>query len=190
MTRRIMLVAVVLALTLCHSTIARGQEQDAASGRTAIVPLSVEVAISRYQADEPVGSRPYVLAVTAGVGESSLELNDRVPVPVGPANAGPDGVRRPVSFNYATVGTQISCMARTRGDGRFEVNVSIYESSVVGYDRTATDLPAVPYPPVFRSFQSSNTLVLRDGESRQFLAAADPVTGETIRVDVTLTVLQ
>ena len=189
MTRRLLPLAVVLALTLCHSTIARGQEQDAASGRTAVVPLRVEVAISRYQGDELVGSRPYVLAVTAGVAESSLELHDRVPVPVGPANAGPDGVSRPLPFNYEMVGTQISCFARTRGDGRFEVHVSIDESSIVGYDRTSTDLSAVPYPPVSRSFHSSNTLVLGDGQSRRFLAAADPVTGETIRVDVTLTVL-
>ena len=47
----------------------------------------------------------------------------------------------------------------------------------------------MPYPPVFRSFQSNNALALRDGQSQQYVAAADPVTGETIRVDVTLTVL-
>jgi hypothetical protein len=31
--------------------------------------------------------------------------------------------------------------------------------------------------------------VLRDGQSRQYLAAADRISGENIRVDVTLTVL-
>ena len=46
-----------------------------------------------------------------------------------------------------------------------------------------------PGVPVFRSFGSSNTLVLRDGQSRQYTAAADRVTGESIRVDVALTVL-
>ena len=46
-----------------------------------------------------------------------------------------------------------------------------------------------PGVPVFRSFESSNTLVLRDGQSRQYTAAADRVTGESIRVDVALTVL-
>ena len=49
--------------------------------------------------------------------------------------------------------------------------------------------PPVSYPAVFRSFDSDNTLVLRDGQTRQYVAAADPVSGETIRVDVTLTVL-
>jgi len=32
--------------------------------------------------------------------------------------------------------------------------------------------------------------VLRDGQSRQYAAAADRLGGETIRVDVTLTVLE
>ena len=186
MTTRLMPLAAVPTLLLALPIAPQAQAPDGA----AVVPLSVEVRISRYQGDELVGSRPYVLAVTAGVGDSSLRLNDRVPVPVGQPNVGPDGVPRPVPFNYEMVGTQIGCFALPRGDGRFEVNVSIDESSVAGADRNSTDLSAVSYPPVFRSFESNNTLVLRDGQSRQYLAAADPVSGETIRIDVTLTVLE
>ena len=74
-------------------------------------------------------------------------------------------------------------------DGRYEVTVVIDESSVDGGDQSSTDAAAVSYPAVFRSLASDNTLVLRDGQSRQYLAAADPISGETIRVDVTLTVL-
>ena len=185
MTTKLMPLAVILTLVLASPIAPQAQAPDAGD----VVPLSVEVTISRYRGNELVGSRPYVLAVTAGAGDSRLELNDQVPVPVGQPNVGPDGVSRPMSFNYRSVGTQIDCFARTRGDGRFEVNVGITESSVGG-ERTSADVPAVSYPPVFREFRSSNTLVLRDGQSRQYLAAADPVTGETIRVDVTLTVLE
>lgn len=46
--------------------------------------------------------------------------------------------------------------------------------------------PGVPF---IRSFESSNTLVLRDGQSQRYTAAADRLSGETIRVDVMLTVL-
>jgi hypothetical protein len=42
--------------------------------------------------------------------------------------------------------------------------------------------------PVIRNFNASNNLVLRDGQTRQFTAAADRVTGEVIKVDVTLKV--
>ena len=65
----------------------------------------------------------------------------------------------------------------------------IEESSVYGADATAMETIRAPGVPVFRSFGSSNTLVLRDGQSRQYTAAADRVTGESIRVDVALTVL-
>jgi hypothetical protein len=179
--------AVVLTLILASPI--TPQAQAPAQDVNDAVSLSVEVRISRYLGDESVSSRPYVLAVTAGVGESSLELEDQVPVPVGQANVGPDGVSRPVAFNYQSVGTQISCFARNRGDGRFEVSVRVQESSVGGDDRTTADASPVSYPAVFRSFDSDNTLVLRDGQTRQYVAAADPVNGETIRVDVTVTVL-
>ena len=191
MTGKFMPLAIVLALTfLPAATTATGQEQDGAPGRPAAVPLRVEVTISRHQGDELVSSRPYVLAVTAGAGDSSLRFDDRVPVPVAPLGAGPDGVSRPVGFNYEVVGTHIESIARRRGAGRFEVFVTVEESSVDGDDRTSTDASGVSYPPVFRSFTSINTLVLRDGQSRQYVAAADPLSGETIRVDVTLTVLE
>ena len=185
MTGKLIPLAVIPTLILALPVAPQAQAPDG----TDAVPLSVEVRISRYQGDELAGSRPYVLAVTAGGAESSLELDDRVPVPVGPANVGPDGVSRPVSFNYESVGTLIGCFAINRGDGRFEVSVHVRESSVGGDDRTTADASLVSYPAVFRSFNSNNTLVLRDGQTRQYVAAADPVSGETIRVDVTLTVL-
>ena len=42
--------------------------------------------------------------------------------------------------------------------------------------------------PVIRSFRASNNVVLRDGQTRQFTAAADRITGEVVKVDVTLRV--
>jgi len=44
--------------------------------------------------------------------------------------------------------------------------------------------------PVFRAFRARNTLVLRDGQTRTFTAAADRVSGEMVRVEVTLHVLK
>ncbi len=37
---------------------------------------------------------------------------------------------------------------------------------------------------------TENLLVLRDGQSRQYSTATDRLSGESIRVDVTLTVLE
>jgi hypothetical protein len=42
--------------------------------------------------------------------------------------------------------------------------------------------------PTLRSFSTSNEVVLKDGQTAQFTAAADKTTGEVMKVDVTLTV--
>ena len=162
------------------------------------VDLSVEVTISRYQGDDLVSSLPYVLSLTADRdGRGSLRMGAEIPVmnrpmPNNPANAAePDPARflPGMGYQYRSVGTQIDSFARSAGGDRYKVTVIIDESSVYGEDATAMDTFRAPGVPVFRSFESSNTLVLRDGQSRQYTAAADRVTGESIRVDVALTVL-
>ena len=166
------------------------------------VDLSVEVTISRYQGDELVSSLPYVLAVTSSTRDrpfgpsgapSSLRMGAEVPVLTLLQPASPDGRSGPAvhggPFTYRPVGTQIDCFASGVGDDRYRVTVIVEDSSVYGDDATSMETIRAPGAPVFRSFESSNTLVLRDGQSRQYTAAADRVTGESIRVDVALTVL-
>ena len=158
------------------------------------VDMSVEVTISRYRGDELISSLPYVLSLTsAGGGPASLRMGAEVPVLTMMQPATPDGAPVPGlhggPFNYRPVGTQIDSFARSVGNDRYRVTVIIEESSVYDDDETSTEAFRAPGAPVFRSFESSNTLVLRDGQSRQYTAAVDRVTGESIRVDVTLTVL-
>lgn len=144
------------------------------------VNLSVEVAISRYRGDERVSRLPYVLSFTSVSGrrttQSSLSLSADLPMRSG-------------SLSHLTVGTQIDGSARGVGGDRYEVTVAIDESSILGEGETSIDALRVPGRPVFVSFASRNTLVLRDGQSHRYTAAADRITGENVRVDVTLTVL-
>jgi hypothetical protein len=65
------------------------------------------------------------------------------------------------------------------------VGISVDDSSVYGDEQAG-----IPKNPSFRSFRTVNSMVLRNGETFQFTAATDKVTGETVRVDVTLTVLK
>jgi predicted small secreted protein len=44
--------------------------------------------------------------------------------------------------------------------------------------------------PAFRSFKGVNTVLLKDGQTRQYTVATDRVTGEVLKVDVTLKVLK
>ncbi len=44
--------------------------------------------------------------------------------------------------------------------------------------------------PAIRSFKLSNTAVLEDGQSTQFTTAADRLTGEIAKIDISLTVVK
>ncbi len=154
-----------------------------------LIPVDIEVVISRYQEGKQVSSLPYSLAVNAGARpeNTKLRMGANVPVPTAsfsPVNA--EGKPNPlVSYNYQNVGTDIDCSARPLGDGRFVVTVNVKERSVV---QTPASAGTVTGAPVIRNFEAENNLVLRDGQTRQFTAAADRVTGEVVKVDVTLKV--
>jgi hypothetical protein len=157
-----------------------------------VIPIDVEVVMSRYLADKKVSSLPYVLTVNAAEHqpETRLKMGANVPVPsTAFANVpGADGKPAvPVMFNYQDVSTQIDAKARPMDDGRFEVFISVADRALA---EPSASIGAVPNMPIVRTFQSSNSLVLRDGQTRQFTAAADRVTGEVVKIDVTLHVVK
>lgn len=143
--------------------------------------------VNRYQGDKRVSSLPYSLAVNANDRTvSSLRMGARVPVVGTPPGSAPN---TPVLVNYENVGTNIDCFAHTTEDGRFQVNLTIEDSSVYQNVEGAV-APTAAGRPVMRSFRSANTLVLRDGQARQFSAATDRVNGEVVRIEVTLRVVK
>jgi type II secretory pathway component GspD/PulD (secretin) len=192
-------VMVVIA-ALATTGVARGQApppQPAAGsvvqkGTRPVIPLDVQVVIARYQGDKRVSSVPYLLAVNANSsGVAQLNIGSEVPVqsttfqPVGD-----NKISQPLrSYNYKQVGTSISSSAQSTEDGRFELEMSIDESSL-GVNAFDTQGAPATELPVFRSFKARNKLLLRDGQSRQFTAATDRISGETIRIEVTLTVVK
>jgi hypothetical protein len=42
--------------------------------------------------------------------------------------------------------------------------------------------------PILRNFQTTGSFVLKDGESKQWVAASDKASGEMLKIDVTLNV--
>ena len=169
------------------------QEKATASAAKPIVPLSVQIVIARYQGDKKIASLPYTLAVNSGDGEfARLRMGAEVPVQTFSGPPEIDGKPTPFTgpVQYRKVGTNIDCMATVLGDGRFRLQISIEESSIVMDGQSAPDVLKLQKAPVFRSFQLNNTAILRDGQSVQFTAATDRITGEVVRVDVTLTVVK
>jgi hypothetical protein len=174
-------------------------EREFVQKRDRIIPLDVEIVISRYQGDKKVSSLPYSLTVNAPWQNSvnlnlapltQLRMGGQVPLPTTAPALGPDG--KPVSgitgggpVQYKDVGTDIDARGRwlETPPGSFEVWISVQEDAVATPQGTAaTALP------VIRTFRASNNLVLRDGQTRQFTAGADRITGEVVKVDVTLKV--
>ena len=160
--------------------------QEIAAGAPS-TPLRVQVTISRYEGDKKVASMPYSLLVNAGDRDNRVALRIGVAVPI--ANVGKDGP----TVTVHDIGTNMDCSATPADSGRFRITLALNYSSV--YESDQRHLQATPPRPgdstqLVRSFNSSFSLLLRNGETGQSLAATDPVTGEVMKIDVSLTVLK
>jgi hypothetical protein len=191
-----MLVLLSTAMALAQNQQAQPAAQPAQAEpatRTAgpVSPLRLEVVLSRTDAKGTRVSRmPYVFSLapqTPGGSTCRVRMGAQVPIPSGTTT--PAGVIE--TFTYRSVGTNIDCSVYPVSEGRFQIMLSIDESSVVGEDMiepsAASKFAAAP---ILRSYQSTNSVILRNGESARFTTAVDRVTGETVVAEVTLTVLK
>jgi hypothetical protein len=171
--------------------------QSAGARRTpAPVPLRVTVVLSRFQGDKRVSNMPYVLGVMAsgwGAGpKTTLRMGVNVPV-IQTVFGGGSGDAKSVplsSYTYRDVGTNIDCGATfdEAVPGLFQLALTVSDSSL-GLDapkRTGV----MPDVPSFRNFNSSFTALLRDGQTMQYTSATDPVTGEVMKIDITVNVMK
>jgi hypothetical protein len=190
MTRRsILSLAVAVALVTLP---ARGSSQEtpkpeapkaesAAERRGPTATLRVQLVITRYQDEKKVASLPYAFVVTAGGDWTRMRMGVDTPVPMGPTS--PDG-KTPTSIQYKNVGTKIDCRANPRGEG-YQLYVGVENSSAL-----AGPGASVGGAPLFRTFETKLDLVLRDGQSVQTVTSTDPVTGEVVKIDVTMNVVK
>jgi hypothetical protein len=161
-----------------------------AQDKPALVPLKVDLVVSRTAGAKKVSSLPYTLWMTANDKQmTSVRMGVQVPVTttVFEKQGGGEPTR---SWSYQNVGTNIDCEATTVGDGRYQLRIRLTDSSV---DRDAPGSPTKDPNagvPALRSFNSSFNILLKDGQTAQYASATDPVSGETLKVDVTLAVLK
>ena len=160
------------------------------------VPVRVQFVVARYKGDKKITSLPYTLSAATGQ-MARLRVGADVPYatttfrPVKPAGEStkPGDTTQTVetvqSHSYRTVGINISCTPSAMADGRYRLDIALSDDSIAYDDAAASRPKGVP---VFRTFSTTNTLVLEDGETDQITSAADPTSGEILRVDVTLTV--
>ena len=177
----------LLALAML-ATIATVVPEAAAQGPTvpsakSAAPVQVQLVLSRYRGDKKISSVPYSLSVKPlSPRGANLRLQTQVPI-----SSGVDEKSGNSIFTYRDIGISIDANATPLDDGRYEVSVTISESSLYGDAQPPLALPR-GVPTLVRTYASQNSLVLRDGQTSQYTAATDPVTGEVVRADVTLTV--
>jgi hypothetical protein len=142
-----------------------------------LAQLEVEIVLSRYQGEQRVANLPYTLRVSEGRQRGS-QLRVGVEVPLRTGEGG---------LQYRNVGTSVDCWAndRTGADDAHELRLSVDHSAVV----PASDAePPFQGAPMFSSFRLQSVVELRDGESAELVGSTDPVTGEVMRIRVSLKV--
>jgi Flp pilus assembly secretin CpaC len=177
---RLALIPLLLAAGEAAAQEAQAQEKPRLRG----TPLKLTVVYARYQGEKKVASVPYTLTVNADEPATRLRMGVQVPI----ATQGKDGV----AVQYRDVGNNIDCNARTAEEGRFKLSCTFEQSSLYSADgdrKNAGDGPPM-LSPMIRNFRSEASLTLRDGQTVQHTAATDPVSGEVIRIDVTLNIVK
>ena len=186
--------AFVLAFALASTALVSTQEKEkpaTAAPKIAtinVTPLKVQIVIGRYQGEKKISSLPYTLTMNAN-NHASLRMGTSVPVVIfsSPNPAMPKDMPQAGPIQYRDIGTNIDCSSTALEDGRYLLSISVDDSSVSPDEPGAG---AAKNGPSFRSFRATDTMVLKNGETGQFMTATDKISGETVKVDVTLSVMK
>jgi type II secretory pathway component GspD/PulD (secretin) len=169
---------------------ARAQEQKGPTAPPLAGTLKVQVTLARYQGEKKVSSLPYTLTVNTdernrNTGRASLRLGTQVPLTTMTRLNGDANSPMVPTVQYRDVGTSIDCSVVALDAGQFKLDLTIEDSSIDTASSGGGNTS-----PAFKSFRTSDTMLLRDGQSAQYSTATDKVNGEVWKVDVTLTVVK
>jgi hypothetical protein len=163
------------------------KEKTEAKAPVVFTPLRLQVVFTRYQGEKKVGSVPYTLSINDDNRPARLRMGIQVPI----------RVSEPVgSIQYKDIGNNLDCNASSAPPDRFKIGCSFEQSSVYATegDRAAAGSAvgniALGNVPLFRTFRSEMNLLLRDGQTALYTAATDPVSGEVLKIEVTLNVVR
>jgi hypothetical protein len=150
-----------------------------------VVPVRVDVTLSRYQGEKKISSLPFSLVASAVDPRSTsnytalyqVRMRMGIDVPITQRVNGQD------TTNYRSVGTNIDCLVTRIDETQFSVRLDINDSSIYSPDGDAKGVTAA-----FRTFNVTNSVILRHGQTVVFGTSTDKNSGEVIKIEVTLTV--
>jgi hypothetical protein len=156
-----------------------------------LVPMRLQVVFTEFEGEKKVSSQPYTFFVNAGEpGRTQMRMGVRVPVYTG-------GKETNAQFQYIDIGTNIDCRVHAVDGGQYRTELNLERSSAYAASGPVekggdakNEIQAASTQPTLRTFKSSVTLLLRDGQTLQSNMATDPATGRVLKVDVTLAVVK
>ena len=175
----------VMACLVALSVMASAQEKPspAAASAGSTTPVKLQVVMTRFDGEKKVSSMPYTVLFnatepTAKVQPKSLMMGVQVPLMV--------QVREAPTVAFKDVGAKISGSVASAAGGRYHVLLEIEQSHIAAESARQ----GVTAGPVLRTFRDSVDVMLRDGQTTQTSSATDPVTGEVLKIDITLAVVK
>ena len=174
----------------------KGKSEEAPkppASEKAVTPLRVQVVFTELEGEKKISSLPYTLLVNADDRGPSpfaaVRMGLRVPIETSSPGPGTKQVQ------YQDVGANLDGHAEKAADGRFYLRLNVEKSSVYapGVGQKPASLGGNEIPsgqPIIQQFRSQVSLLIRDGQTIQSTVATDPVTGHTLKVDVTLNVIK
>lgn len=188
--RKLLLGLLILGLTIPAPKALAAQDKPSAEAAT---PLKIQIVFTEADDDKKVKSMPYtmVFANANGIGRNpeiaKLRVGSRVPL-----YTGKDG-----GLQYIDIGTNLDCRAERLEDGRYTLRLSLERSWVqadvqipMEQSTPAGGTPGQFKEPVIGQYKIDAVMIARVGQPVESTVATDPITGRTLKIDVTLTVLK
>jgi hypothetical protein len=137
--------------------------------------VRLQVVLSRFNGDKRISNQPYMLVTAANGRPKALRIGAEVPIVPGSTKEG---------AGYKSIGTNIVAEVTVQDDGRFLANVNVESSSPYPEDQKQLGRPA------FRNYRLDGIAYLRDGQTAEIATVTDALTGEVVKMEVTLTVVK
>jgi hypothetical protein len=146
--------------------------------------LRLEVVMTRSKDDTAVARLPYSVPVRTGGDYSRVYGGIQLPIVV--RHEGSNTVM------FKNAGGNVSARAWELEGGIFKIEISTELGGVypTNGDTATHETEGAAAAPVLRSFSTNAVILLKNGQSTMLSDSADPITGETVKTEVTLRVVE
>ena len=186
--RKLLLALLILGTAISAPKPLAAQDKPSVEAAT---PLKIQILFTEMDGDKKVKSMPYTMVFATGVSHDAnvakLRVGSRVPLYTG----------KDSGLQYIDIGTNLDCRAEKLDDGRYSLRLSLERSWVqadvqipVEQSVSSAGTPGQFKEPVIGQYRIDATMIARVGQAVDSTTATDPLSGRTLKIDVTLSTLK